>query len=107
MSGTIVIITPTGITGEQRSEKRGQPPLEVLQRAVGGYIELVKVRWRGRVRDAFVNEDGISLQLRVNETACDLTINGHIIYGDMAIWVPDPAGQAARKVARCPEQEDS
>lgn len=44
----------------------GPAPLEVLQRAVGGYIESAVVEIDGKRYDAFVNEDGVRLGLSQN-----------------------------------------
>jgi len=96
--GTLVIIAPSGAVTNQRIERSKGPSLEVLQAAVGGYIERVRVRWSGRVCDAYVNEDGISEGLTLN-TSATLILDGSFlvrarrlgnnIVGPCAVWVPD------------------
>lgn len=91
--GTLVIITPPGGVTQQRVETSSGPSLEVLQAAVGGYIERVKVRYDNRVRDAYVNEDGIEKRLAFNRPGTSLTkgtiFEGATLVGNVAIWVPD------------------
>jgi hypothetical protein len=92
--GTLVIIAPSGAVTNQRIERSKGPSLEVLQAAVGGYIERVRVRWSGRVCDAYVNEDGISKGFTLN-TSATLILDGAFknsgnnIVGPCAVWVPD------------------
>ena len=62
--GTLVCIKPDGT--EERIEAK-KPDYEVLNRLVGGYIERVRVRYEGRIRDCYVNEDGFRLTLEPNE----------------------------------------
>jgi hypothetical protein len=95
MSGTIVILHVDGSTTEKRWEKRRGPPnWETLRDAVdGGYIEHVRVRWAGKVRDAYVDEDGISRGLPVNNKATAALAEpfiGNTLLGPCAIWIPDP-----------------
>ena len=93
MSGQLKIIYPGGHTSTQIWAGKSQPPLKMLQDAVEGYIERVKVRFEGRVRDAYVNEDGISKGFQVNPQACRLVsgtiFEGSTIVGPLAIWIPD------------------
>ena len=98
MGGKLVVIQPNGIshiiTILDKSWK-----LEKVQELVGGYIEQVKVRYEGKVRDAYVNEDGISQGLQFNQEATDLYL-GYLkgselrylpqIVGTMVIWIPNP-----------------
>jgi hypothetical protein len=66
--------------------------LEEMQKHVGGYIERVRVRFEGRVRDAYVNEDGMAEELPVNrEGTAMLTeqYRGNVLLGNVAIWVPE------------------
>jgi hypothetical protein len=64
----------------------GEPGLEKLQEAVGGYIEEVRCP-DGRLM--YVNEDGRMKQLPVNEMASDIA--GRMILGDVA-FVKDLKG---------------
>lgn len=92
-SGKLVVIHPDGTRVETRMKQK--PELETLQQAVGGYIELVRVRFEGRVRDAFVNEEGALTGLPNNREATamlahpTLTVTGYL-QGNLAVWVPDP-----------------
>lgn len=98
MSGTLVIIKPDGTRTEERHEGKGAPALEVLQRHVGGYIELVRVRLDDRVRDAYINEEGtLQDDAEFNQAATSLLaqpfdpkVLGNQLYGTVVIWVPDP-----------------
>jgi Domain of unknown function (DUF3846) len=95
-NGTIVIIRPDGTETQQHFSVTNT--LKPLQEAVGGYIEGVRVRYKGRVRDAYVNEDGLAENLppnpkaaRMRAAACPGLLAGwnHIV-GNLAIWIPDP-----------------
>jgi hypothetical protein len=71
------------------------PRLDVLQKAVGGYIEEIPlwpmVEINGRMVDcvAFANEDGRMLKLGVNEVASNMWRKVHpssyVLLGDVAI----------------------
>lgn len=94
MKGTLHTIAPTGAITTQRIETNAGASLEVLQGAVGGYIERVRVRFEGRVRDGFVNEDGLSQGLSVNRHAMALLAPPfnpvlNVIVGNLAVFVPD------------------
>lgn len=91
MSGTLAILpVGGGLTLEPYTGPR--PSLEQLQKAVGGYIERVKVRYDGRVREAYVNEEGLIEGLPFNATATRLVSEfGYgAIVGTIAVLVPDP-----------------
>jgi hypothetical protein len=97
MSGTLIIIpTEAAPPKEIRVESR-TPSYDLLRSSVGGLIQPVKVRWNGVVRQAYVNEEGIPLNLPLNRTARKLIadyyrtsyLNIQEISGPMAIWVPD------------------
>lgn len=94
-SGTLVTIKPDGTRTEARFSGRDAPGLDALQAAVGGYIERVRVRFQGRVRDGYVNEEGVLNGLPSNPFATrllahpTLTANGYL-QGNLAVWVPDP-----------------
>jgi hypothetical protein len=90
MAGLLVLIKPEGQTSEHPYEKRS-PGLERLQELVGGYIERVKVLYKGKMRDAFVDEDGLSKGLPYNLKAVELcrAAGSHaFIVGNMVIEVP-------------------
>ena len=86
MPGQLHIISPENHRTIIVIEK--EPSLEQLQKAVGGYIEVVKVRFEGKIRDAYVNEEGLLKQLPYNPYASELSVNRHHLVGNIAIWVP-------------------
>lgn len=90
--GTLTTIKPDGTRTAQRFETTKGAALSDLQAAVGGYIERVRVRFNGRVRDAYVNEDGYAKGLLVNRPAMALLAEpfiGATLLGSVAIWEPD------------------
>jgi hypothetical protein len=92
MSGRLVVVYPDGaITVHSH---RGTPDLDTLQGLVGGFIERVSIRWNGRVRDAYVDEDGLSKWLPYNHHATQLTkgtqFEGCRLHGNLVVWIPDP-----------------
>ena len=93
MSGTLYIVHPGAeeISVETYPES-GCPKLAKLQKEVGGYVERIRLRFEGRLRDAYVDEDGIMKGLRLNTRATNMTMHTgnsfHVIYGPMVIWVP-------------------
>jgi hypothetical protein len=110
MSGTLLVIDPDGTKTRIRHEKKDQPELKVIQRAVGGYIERIRVRFNHRLRDAYVNEDGLSMGLAYNPHV--RMLSQHTIVGSMAIWIPDgkpptPDGEPGnRKPEDMPEEDE-
>jgi hypothetical protein len=66
----LVVITPDGT--ETRTEYKARPPYEALRDAVGGLIERVKVRHEGKIREAYVSEEGLIHGLPYNKTATDM-----------------------------------
>lgn len=98
MAGTLIKITTGGRVFEV-TVKDSRPDLKLMQALIGGYIEPVKVRYMGVVREAYVDEDGLSKTLRRNDKATELVsayynpgdeparmVND--IVGDMLVWVP-------------------
>lgn len=95
MSGKLVTIRPDGTSSFAIWPKSGTPEWRVLADSVGGYIERVRVHYDGKVRDAYVNEDGISQGLPVNKPATALLAHPfypdqNTLLGCLVIWVPDP-----------------
>lgn len=95
MSGQLLRIDVDGTLTKEVVTGKG-PDLATLQRLVGGYIERIKVRWNGRLRDGYVDEDGISkFPHRINKEACRLAAGAHggevkwRLVGPIVIWVPD------------------
>lgn len=76
----LVIIKPDGT--EERKEFKARPPYEALRDAVGGIIEGVKVRYDGKVREAYVHEEGLLINLPYNHRATEAY---------RAYWVPKGA----------------
>lgn len=100
MSGLLIKVNPDGTRVEEVWGKRGPPNWETLKRLVGGYIEMVQVRYEGRLRDAYVNEDGFGERLPYNPHGTALLGGrfegtGTTIVGPLVIWVP--LATAARK----------
>jgi hypothetical protein len=60
MSGTFVKIDVDGTVTKERTELKGSAPYDPLSRLVGGFVERVKVRYEGKLRDAYVDEDGFA-----------------------------------------------
>lgn len=99
MSGRLIRFPPVGAVTEIPVTSK-TPGFEQLHAALGGYLERIRVRWEGKIRDAYVDEDGIMKGLPIN-----YKIHGFLdgvfknypahIYGDVLIWVPDP-----KKVAK-------
>lgn len=93
MSGKLVKIEVTGQVITLPWIKKGPPEWEFLRDAVGGYIERVRVRWDGRVRDAYVNENGYAEGCVINPSAMRILADpfkGSTIVGPLCVWVPDP-----------------
>lgn len=91
-SGKLVRIAPDGTIAETHVPEKKGPSLALLQDKVGGYIELVKVRYDGTVRTAYVDEDGRSKSLLPNPHATVLCVNDHRLFGPLVIWIPDHKG---------------
>lgn len=97
MSGTLHTITPSG-GAVHRYEGKGPPPIEQLQELVGGYVQRLKARFEGRVRDMYVDEDGLQKGLPQNPGATALLAQPYLIHhehlvGPAVIWVPDSKEQ--------------
>ena len=92
MSGKIIIIQPNGETTEQSWIKRGPPDFRTIQAAVGGTFAMCKVHYKGKARTAYANDDGLALQLPVNNTATQMArqYGYDVLVGPVAVWVPDP-----------------
>lgn len=95
--GKLVIIEPNG--NRLNVGYPDKPSLKNLQDAVGGYIERVRVRVDGRVRDGYVNEDGIAQELPVNFPAMQLLAppfdqRVNTLLGNLAVWIPDPTNKS-------------
>jgi hypothetical protein len=98
MSGILTVYNEDGtIKSFMVSEKR--PPYETLRQLVRGYIERVQLREvSGKIREAYVDEDGISKGLPFNEQAtCMLheRYRGQRLYGPCVMWSPTPKEKKA------------
>lgn len=90
--GKIVILHPDG-TKEERNVSRLD--IAQIQKLVGGYVERTKVRYEGRPRDCYLNEEGILRGLPWNNQVklyakaywnCEC----QIFAGVGVIWIPTP-----------------
>lgn len=102
MSGKLIVIRPDGTETEESWMKSGTPNWETLKRLVGGYIERIRVRYDGKVRDAYVNEDGLSERLEVNYHAMHIlappfSASHNTIVGPVVIWLPNPTTRKGPK----------
>jgi Domain of unknown function (DUF3846) len=94
--GKYVRIQPDGTTTVYVTEDK-QPKLEKLQELVGGYIERIKVKYDGKTRDAYLDEEGLIKVPRapVNEPIMRLAALHYTsgltqpLVGNAVIWVPD------------------
>jgi hypothetical protein len=91
-TGELIVIKPNEVPETYRLD--GPPSLDVLQRHVNGYIERVRVRCLGKVRDAYVNEEGLLYQMPFNPRATSMLAppfaGNTMIVGNLVVWVPDP-----------------
>ena len=87
MSGQLHILRSDHSNTTVTWTKSGPPSLEILQREVGGYIEHIRVHFLGKMRDAYVDEDGHSKLLPLNLRATALW--GGNLRGPLVVWVPD------------------
>jgi len=95
--GTLVVITPDGTVTSEPLITGGR--LQQLQRAVGGgnrraMIAPTIVRYEDHEREAFVDENGERLKLRINRKATRLltrpeTFANRVVLGNIAIIVPE------------------
>jgi Domain of unknown function (DUF3846) len=104
-AGKLVTISPHGTTTVTRIESVKGPSLEQLQRSIGGgYVERVRVRYNERVRDAYVDEDGIAKGLPLNAHATGMLAGMYRmaggILGPMTIWVPDPQAHTRSRLTK-------
>lgn len=83
MSNKKMLIIPADGPREERAFSTREPPLELLQELVGGYIEVVPMQFKldGAAALMYVNEDGISKRLPTNQAATLLTGGFHVIVG--------------------------
>jgi len=93
MAGRMVVVDLDGGQREIRWEGKKLPDYKTLGAHVDGWIERVQVRFEGKVRDAYVNEEGIMRAFRPNIPATRMLherYSGTLLHGRMVIWVPDP-----------------
>lgn len=96
MPGVIVKIDVDGSLTEIPIKYKGSVKWEDLHRNLNdGYIERVKVRYQGRVRDAYVDEEGLLKGLQRNLVAEQLVADyygaplSQWLVGPIVIWVPN------------------
>ena len=88
--GKLVTIMPDGTESVTESKK---PDYETIHSLLGGYMERIRVRYEGRIRDAYVDEEGLIKGLDRNpkiEKMMDGMFKGYAapIAGKAIIWVP-------------------
>lgn len=88
--GKHIIIQPDGTKSEVERKKFDY---DVTSEAVGGYIERIKVRYEGKVRDCYLNEEGLLLGLPFNSEIKKLAEDYYKVpcqqfAGPAVIWVP-------------------
>lgn len=66
----VTVIHPTGMVEEVVIERAKE--IEQLQSIVGGWIQLIHVPYEGKVRTAFVNEEGKMHGLPYNARATEM-----------------------------------
>jgi hypothetical protein len=85
--GILVLLKPDGT--EERIPMRA-PDHILLRYYVGGYIEKVRVRYAGRVRNAYCDENGVNKRLSHNAAASAILarpFTGLTIVGPLVIWL--------------------
>lgn len=92
--GTIVVVKPTGEYIHLPADKKLD--LRLIYMAIGAStVERIKVRYEGRVRDAYLDEEGIMNGKRPNPEIRRLAAlyygpNIQTFLGSAAIWIPTP-----------------
>ena len=97
MSGILIKIEPNGKREIHEYKHKGPPTWEILHQLVGGYIERVRVRYEGKLRDAYMDEEGLikSPPLAPNPYALKLIADAYdrvpdqLFMGPIVIWLPD------------------
>lgn len=89
MSGKLIRISPEGEVTCHIWAGRGSWPLKMAQDLVGGYVERIRAKYNGRIRDCLVDEDGLSKNLPPNRWASS-ALGWRSLVGPVVIWVPDP-----------------
>lgn len=93
--GTIVVVKPTGEYIHLPADKKLD--LRLIYMAIGAStVERIKVRYEGRVRDAYLDEEGIMNGKRPNPEIKKLAEAYYgrpcqTFLGSAAIWIPEPA----------------
>ena len=97
MSGMFIKIEPNGRKTIHEYSQKGPPRLEILQELVGGYIERVRVKYEGKLRDAYLDEEGL-IRYTAKDTnmyAFDMIAAAssypviQMFLGPIVIWIPD------------------
>lgn len=93
--GKLITITPDGKKTETRIEHDGGPSLEELQKELRGFPILVKVEYEGKLRHAYVDEDGRARRRPINPHASTYLQKAYepvetvLLVGNLTIWIPD------------------
>lgn len=91
-AGTLVVVPPDGPHYSMEVKKLD---IQEVNKLVGGYVERIKVRWEGRIRDCYLNEEGLLRQLPFNPYIRKLAEDHYKVQcqpfaGTGVIWVPNP-----------------
>lgn len=86
--GQLLVIRANGNRETLHFVPGQRPLLSSMQALVGGDIEQIAVRVDGKVREAYVDEEGRRKNLPFNAAASELSCNGHRICGTMIVWIP-------------------
>lgn len=98
MSGKVITIDVAGQVHTCTHHTRGPPEYGLLKRQVGGWIQGIKIRYEGKIRQAYVHEEGFIRRLPLNKEATRLlketypTEHTQDLVGPLVIWVPDKKG---------------
>lgn len=76
MPKVMVKINPDGSRETRQVPRRGEPTFEDIKGFLGGYYERVQMRYEGRIRYAYVDEEGLIKGLPFNEEVTR-NLDGH------------------------------
>lgn len=96
MSGSLIIIHADGRENTIPWPRNSRPDYRTIQRclasppATEAFFEVIKVRYKGRIRNGYVDEEGNLKGLPLNEVASNMDVFEREIVGPLVIWVPNP-----------------
>lgn len=88
--GTLIKID---VNGEVTRHEAKKATYEEITKLLGGYMERIKVRYEGKVRDCYLDEEGFIKNLPVNTHVRKLAQDYYqqpcqVFLGPAVIWVP-------------------